>query len=259
MPSLRELQKGFADAVFACDGAALPFAIAGSGDGAERIAIYRRAIFANYRNALVATYPVVRELVGAPFFNAAADNYVRAHPSVSGDLNAYGDAFGDFLASYPHAAGLPYLPDVARLEWSIDEANRAVDSLPNAAAVVAMMSAVAPDRLPSVRLRLAPSCRLVASDFPILRIWQVHQSAGDRDLRVDLDVGGDAVLVGRGIDGISLTRLTPGEYHWLAASAAGQTLGDAIDAAQRVEPAFDFAATLRTHLATGTIAAIAAD
>jgi hypothetical protein len=88
----------------------------------DRIAIYRRTVFANYRNALAATYPVVKRLVGAPFFNTAVDSYVHAHPSASGDLNVYGDAFGDFLAAYPHAANLPYLPDVARLEWAIDEA-----------------------------------------------------------------------------------------------------------------------------------------
>ena len=50
-----------------------------------------------------ATYPVVLRLVGAPFFNAAVDAFVHAHPSTSGDLNVYGDAFGDFLAGYPHA------------------------------------------------------------------------------------------------------------------------------------------------------------
>ena len=31
------------------------------------------------------------------------------------------------LAAYPHARELPYLPDVARLEWAVDEAGRAAD------------------------------------------------------------------------------------------------------------------------------------
>ncbi len=259
MPSLRELQQGFVDAIFAGGGTAPPFAIAGSADAAERVAIYRRAVFANYRNALAATYPVVRALVGVPFFNAAVDNFVHARPSASGDLNIYGDAFGDFLASYPYAAGLPYLPDVARLEWAIDEAHRAVDSPSDAGAVLAALSAVVPDRLPSVRLRLAPSCRLVASDFPILRIWQAHQPGGNDNLPVDFGVGGEAVLAGRGGAGVALTRLTPGEYRWLAACAAGEMLAGAIDAAQKTDAAFDFAAMLGVHLAAGTIDAIDAD
>ena len=36
--------------------------------------------------------------------------------------------FGDFLACYPHAREPPYLPDVARLEWAMDEAGRAADA-----------------------------------------------------------------------------------------------------------------------------------
>ena len=80
MPSLRELQTQFAAAV-----------LADTGDRGERIAIYRNTIFANYRNALGATYPVVLQLVGRPFFDAAVDAYVLTHPSTGGDLNVYGD------------------------------------------------------------------------------------------------------------------------------------------------------------------------
>ena len=87
MSTLRDLQQQFADALFAGAGAAPAFAVGGADDAAPRLAIYRRAIFANYRNALRATYPVVERLVGAPFFAAAVDAYVRAHPSCCGDLN----------------------------------------------------------------------------------------------------------------------------------------------------------------------------
>ena len=77
MPSLRELQQEFAAAVLAGDGAAAAVRDdAPTNAAAERIAIYRRAVFANYRNALGATYPVVKRLVGAPFFDAAVDAFV---------------------------------------------------------------------------------------------------------------------------------------------------------------------------------------
>ena len=58
-------------------------------------------------------------LTGA-FFGEAARQYIVGHPSLSGDLNDYGGEFAQFLAAYPHAADLPYLPDVARLEWAIN-------------------------------------------------------------------------------------------------------------------------------------------
>ena len=96
MPSLRELQQRFADAVLAPHRTGPGFAIAGPAPGtdpappthaAERIGIYRNAVFANYRNALAASYPVIRRLVGEPFFNAAVDAFVRARPSRSGTSN----------------------------------------------------------------------------------------------------------------------------------------------------------------------------
>ena len=175
MPSLRELQRDFAATLFAGDDAAPPFATIPADRAAERIAVYRRALFANYRNALAATYPVVQRLVGAPFFNAAVDAFVAEHPSTSGDLNIYGDTFGAFLAAYAPAADFPYLADVAALEWAQDEANRAADGESSPRDVLAELTIMATAQLPAALLTLAPSCRLVDSRYPILRIWQANQ------------------------------------------------------------------------------------
>jgi hypothetical protein len=256
MPSLRELQQGFVAAILAGDGAPPPFATVPAESGQECIAIYRRGVFANYRGALGASYPVVTKLVGAPFFHAAVDAFVLAHPSVSGDLNTYGSEFGAFLESYAPAADLPYLPDVARLEWAVDEAGNAADSDASPDAVLAAFSAVAPERLPALQLALAPTCRLVASKYPVLRIWQLNQVGAPDDARVSLDEGGVAVHVRRDAGGVSLTRIGAGEHAWLAALAAGKTLGAAIDAAQDADATFDLGSALRERIADATIAGI---
>jgi hypothetical protein len=253
MPSLRELQQAFAHAVFAAPGDTATFVVGGQALAAERIAIYRNTIFANYRNALSATFHVVKRLAGAPLFNAAVGAFVRAHPSVCGDLNVYGNGFGDFLSGYAPAADLPYLADIARLEWAIDEAQRAPDAERAPDAVLAAFSVVAPDRLPALRLQLEPSCRFVTSPYPILRIWNVNQSGDVSDARVAIDEGADALLIRRDAHGVSLERLAAGEHAWLVALQSGATLGTAIDAAQSAEATFDLGAVLRTHIAAGTI------
>src|SRR5207244_11506881 len=143
--------------------------------------IYRRTIFAHYHNALSSTYPAVKRLTGAPFLHAAADSFAQAQPSQSGDLNIYGGSLGEFLATYPPAADLPYLADVARLEWAIDEAHRAAEGTCTPETVLAALAVAPPARLPALRLRLEPSCRLVASPFPILRIWRTNQSGYSGD------------------------------------------------------------------------------
>jgi len=259
MASLAELQRGFAQAILAPAGDATAFLTAGPADVADRLAIYRRAIFANYRNALRATYPVVERLVGPSPFVAAVDAFVRAHPSTCGDLNVYGDRFAAFLAIYPPAADLPYLPDVARLEWAIDETHRAAGPESTPDRVLASLSAVPADRLPGLHLRLAPHCRLVASDYPLLSIWRANQPDHAGDNRVDPDARADALLVRRDAGAIGIERLDAAEFAWLAALADGATLAAAIAAAMAVGADFDLGSVLHAHIGASTIASIAPD
>lgn len=259
MRSLRELQQDFADALAGPEHPVPAFAPTPGGSTTERFAIYRRAVHANYFNALSATYPVVRRLVGTAFFRAAVNAYVRAHPSLCGDLNVYGDAFGAFLAHYTPAVDLAYLPDVARLEWAIDEAQRATDTARAPDLVLAALSQVPAERLTGLRFRLAPSCRLVGSDYPILRIWRVNQPDHDGDDRVGLDESADRLLVRRDARGATLERLSAGEFAWLRALQADATLAAAIETAQHVDAGFDLGDALRTHIGNATLSSIAAD
>ena len=257
MAPLADLQQAFAEAVLDTPDAGAAFVAGGAALARERVAIYRNTIFANYRKALSATYPVVRRLAGAPSFNAAVAAFVRAHPSTSGDLNVYGGAFGDFLAGHaPVAELLPYLADVARLEWAIDEAHRASDAVFAPQDILAALAAAPLDRLPALRLRLEPSCRLVVSAHPILRIWRSHQTDDASEARVAFGEGADRLLVRRDAHGVSVERLEPGEHAWLAALAAGSSLGGAIGAAQEADRGFDLGTALQAHIGAGTIMAV---
>ena len=245
MPSLSELQRRFAASV-----------LDPAHESDERIAVYRHTILANYRNALGATYRVVRELTGVPFFNAAVDAFILVHPSTGGDLNVYGDAFASFLATYPHAAQLPYLPDVARLEWAMDEAHRAADAQGDAQRMLAALAAIPADEIALQRFALDPSCRLLRSAFPVLRIWQAHQDGSAREGRVEFGAGEDFLLVRREDGGVVVERVEPGHFAWLAALAAGADLAQALDAAFHADATFDLGTCLRSCIANGTLTGI---
>jgi hypothetical protein len=255
MPSLRELQRGFsAAAIFGDTASALSLGILSDGLGVpERLAVYRNNIFGNYRRVLAATYPVVKRLVGAPFFDAASDQFVRAHPSAHGDVNRYGDEFGPFLGGYAPARELKYLSDVARLEWAIDQAAIADDA---ALFDLKALAAVPAEKVSSLRFLLHPSARLLASPFPVFHIWQVNQAGHDGDDRVDLGEGGDTLLVLRGAGGVTVERVPPGEHALLTALAANATLGEAVPRAQDVDTTFDLTDALHRHVANHTIVAL---
>jgi hypothetical protein len=242
MPSLPELQRQFAAAV-----------LDPARESDQRIAVYRHTIFANYRNALGATYRVVRELTGKPFFDTAVDAFVAAYPSTGGDLNIYGDAFPAFLATYPHAAQLPYLPDVARLEWAMDEAHRAADAEGDAHRTLSVLATIPADDVALQRFTVDPSCRLLRSAFPVLRIWQAHQDTASGDLSIEFGAGDDYLLVRREDGRVVVERVGAGDFAWLAALAAGADLAQALDAAFDADATFDLGTALRTYILNGTL------
>lgn len=257
MPSLVEIQRGVAAAMISGDPAALAGLgiVAGAISPAARIDIYRSNVFGNYRKALATTFPVVRQLVGAAFFNAAAHAYVRAHPSTHGDVNRYGGDLAGFLTTYEPVRMLVYLPDIARLEWAIDQAAIAADAPPFDLAALAAL----PERAHAgLRFVLHPSARLIESHYPILHIWQVNQADFKGPAEVDLREGGDSLLIVRGECGVDIERLNPGEAALLGGFAAGETLAVAADLATEAEPAFDLPAALRRHVANHVLAAFVA-
>lgn len=250
-PSLRELQQTFAAAVYEDTPAVLAHVRDGLFPAARHVQVYRHNIFANLTDALAAAYPVVRRLVGEGFFEYAADGYIRRHPPRSGNLHDFGAPFAEFLAAFAPARELAYLPDVARLEWTWQEAYHAADA---AALALDELAAVTPERYLGLVFHLHPSVRLLASAYPILRIWRVNQPDDAGDATVNLADGGVRLLVvRRGLD-VVIEPLGAGDDALLRAFAAGQTLEQAGAAALAREPDYDLPAALRRHVARATIA-----
>jgi hypothetical protein len=201
---LADLQREFARELFA---------------GSPRLRVHRETTLGALCAALEATYPVCARLVGTEFFAAAARRFAHEVASRSPDLCDYGVELADWLAAFEPAKSLAYLPDVARLEWALHRARHAAP-------------AESPDlaRLrvdPELRLRAAPGTALLASPFPIDRIWQTNQPGFTGEVLVCLDEGGVELVVGREPGGAALWRVTREELDVLAALAAGRSLAEA--------------------------------
>lgn len=249
-PSLRELQQAFAAGVFEESNTLVPHLRDGVCPAVQHLQIYRNNVFNKLTDALGACYPVVQKLVGEGFFGFLADAYSRRYPPRSGDVHEFGSALPEFLAAFEPARSLPYLPDVARLEWAWHESYHAADAAP---LIPEMLSAVSPEVYSHIVFHLHPSARLLESAFPCLRIWQVNQPGFDGEAAVNLDAGAEQLLVIRhGVD-VMIAALSAGECAMLLAFADGKTLGEAADAALTVESALDLGAALRRHIAMKTL------
>src|SRR5437764_9903127 len=86
------------------------------GSDPRGFAVYRNNVAVGLIKSLEARYPVVRRLVGDDFFRAAARAFISRNKPQNAVLIGYGADFAAFLRSFPPAAELPYLPDVASLE-----------------------------------------------------------------------------------------------------------------------------------------------
>lgn len=220
-------------------------------DPATRLDVYRNNVVASLVDALAQTFPVVRELVGEPFFAAMAAQFVRRHPPCSPVLAHYGERLPDFIAEYAPAAVLPYLPDVGRLEHARVRAFHATDA--PVLSPDAIAAAVAdPARLPSQRWALQPSLALVPSRFAIVSIWAAHQ--GEIEFAdVDIDRAQHALVVRQDAE-VLVVALDGAAARFVDALKQGATLGDAA-AQAAADPAFDLATTLAVLVRTQAFAA----
>lgn len=249
---LREVQQSMAASLIEGDARAAAHIRGGKVSSARRLDIYRHNVMANLCGALKDIFPVVQRIVGEAFFRHAAGQFVRATPSRSGDLNAFGREWPAFLAGYPHAAELPYLADVARLEWAWHECFHAADAAP---LDVARLATIDPAAHGALVFRLHPAVRLLDSPFPVVRIWQVNQPEFSGDMAIDWARGGDAVLVRRERAGVEVVigALPTGEYHFLCALQSQQALEAASQAALEADATFDLPPCLIAHVQSGAI------
>lgn len=252
MPSLRELQTAIAEGVRTGAFADVAVAVVDDAPGAEaRLAIHHHHYQITLIEALAATFPVVRRLVGADFFRQTARAFVVGHPPGGPCLFEYGATFPDFLAALPAAAALGYLPDVARLEWALNEAWFAADAEPLAADALAGLP---PAQLAAVRLPLHPSCRLLRSAYPVHRVWQAHQWVDDDAVApVDLAEGGVRLLVHRTGDEAGWQVVEPGVFALLEALATGAAFAEAAEAAFAAGPC-DLVTALARLIRMGALA-----
>ena len=242
MPELLDLQRDFASALRDRDrtaGAGRWLA----GDAAavdRRLAIYRGNMVAAADKALSSAYPVVRQVVGEEFFHGLAREYQRGTPSTSGDLTDFGATFDAFLATFEHAQSLPYLPDLARLEWAVHRAYGAADAPDWDAAA---LGAVAPGQQAAIRFQWSPGLAVVESTSPIVRIWTIHQPGFAGTFSVEWDRA-DTALVARDGFAVTVAECNGGDATFLSASLAGAPLGDAAAKALARHPDFDLGALL---------------
>ena len=252
MPTLADTQAAFAKALTNPSDPA-PKDIRRPGNGApkatqtKRFDIYRNNVTVAAIDALGETFAAVRALVGDEFFRATARAYLDQAPLRSPLLFRYGDTFGDFLASFPPAAHVRYLGDVARLEFARLQAYHAADATPLG---VSALGEIPPDEVAAVTLEAHPAVSLIRSTYPLVSLWGASSGLISSD-DVNMGQAEDALTVRPALD--VETRILPSAgAGFLAALLDGKTLGDAAEAGAAAASDFDLSVHLTGLFEAGT-------
>jgi len=219
---------------------------------AKRFRVYRNTVFASLIDALRARYPVIERLTGEDFFEAAAGHFIEAHPPRSPMLIDYGEGFSDFLASFEPAGSLPYLADVAHLEWLRQRAYHAAD---REALRPSDLARAPSDRAFALKFDFHPSAALLASPYPVVSIWETN--AHDAETRpIGPDLAGEAALVVRPDYDVLVVRLDEATHTFAAALAQGAALGEAAGKAAEFD-GFNIAPALAKLITAGAFCSFA--
>ena len=248
---LLEVQRRMRDAILTGQSGALEGLLAaGRADPISRLRIYRNNTFASLTEGLMTTFPATMNLVDRRFFRYAADSFIRAYPPREPRLAAYGAAFPLFLSRFPSAASLPWLPDVARLEWMLSAAGQVPESVPATPDILAL-----PSGEPANVLVLQPSLRFVVSRWAVDALWEANRR-GPAAETFELRRNPTRLQLRRRGEGVAIAALTPAAFSFRRALAAGRPLETAATRALGHDPLFDLTAELlglfRAGLVIGT-------
>jgi hypothetical protein len=184
--------------------------------------------------ALQAAYPVLTQLLGEDSMGDLARAYWHAFPPQRGDLAHWGEGLEGFVAQSMQLQDVPYLPDVARLEWVLHSLATLEDATPDPNSL-ALLTTEDPNTL---WLRLAPGTTIVCSDWPVATLHAAHGDNGpsfdDVSRLLQAGVAEDAVIWQQGFQ----ARVRPaqaGETAFLRNLLVQVSLGPALDASPNLD------------------------
>ncbi len=140
----------------------------GKFDSNELMQVYRNNYYISLTEALRSVYVSVDKLVGKGFFDFVAHGYIEAHPSRSGNLHELGGEFETYIGALEQAASVPYIADVAKLDWAWHRMFHAEDS--NSLAIDVLVGYQHKD-FGALCFQLVPACQILKMDYTVFGLW----------------------------------------------------------------------------------------
>lgn len=215
-------------------------------------AVYRNTVMKGLIDTLEANFPAILALVGEEWFRAAAAEFARQQPPDSPIMALYGASFASFLADFKPAVDMPYLGEVAALDWLWVRSATAPSS---EALTMADIAGIAEDDLAGRTVKLHPALQVHWSKTTAPTIWLDARGIEPRD-ELGFTAAEEGILITRSAKAVAATRLSLGGQRLIDRLSKGATLGWALAEASRSEPGLDLGGFVGTLFNRGAIAAL---
>ncbi|MCW8331104.1 DNA-binding domain-containing protein [Photobacterium sp. SDRW27] len=169
---LHQLQQDFAAALHYQPSDVTAQIASGRFPAEQLIQIYRNNFIISLSEILEVVYPCVKAVVGDECFSQLARQHVLTQPLQQGDVSHYGEGFSCTISNQPAVIeAVPYLADLASLEWYLDRAAHAPAI--NRPFPFHKLGQLTETNQPQLRLEVPEPTFCLDSDYPVASIWQM--------------------------------------------------------------------------------------
>ena len=194
----------------------------GDASGIERMEVYAQGYIARIHEALTESYEAVQHVLGHEMFVKLAEDYANQYPSGDYDLSLAGRHLSSFLKNYDAAKELPFLHDLACLEWKIAEAfhasNYSVQGLK-------LLASVSDEDWEKIKLEFQPHVQILKSDWPVWDIWHARKEPVEK-INIDLIGRSQQILIYRNEWRVKCEPIDRTQFHLLEGLLQLKTLGE---------------------------------
>ena len=213
--------------------------------------VYRNTVLLGALEALMASYPVTRMIVGDEAFEMLALAFARRHPPEVPIMALYGSHFPEWLPNQTIARELEYLADVARCERLRNAAMNATDA-PTLTADD--LTGFNPEQLLALKLRAHPATRFAWFPTPAMAIWLAHQGEIVGEIAPEWRSSG--AIFTRSGTAVAGFELDSASHRLLVGMRLGETLGAASMAVSQLYPEVAVGKSFGLLVQRGTFAAL---
>lgn len=200
----------------------------------ERVDIYAEAYFSRIYESMKDDFRATARVLGETSFQKLVADYLKEYPSKTSNIGEVGRSFSKFVSGYQDLFEAPFLAPLVELEWLAIEsfyANNSGHLDPS------RLAALSQEDWSEVSFKLAPSLRLLKTNWPLDQMWNIRDGESEVDsLSLEFSSESQQFILIRDGGSVSFEKITAPEYSILQRLQSKVSLVAALEEVASLSP-----------------------